>query len=454
MKIVIIGGGKVGSAIAGQLTAEGHDITVVDSDSDVVENISNSLDCMAICGNGAASATMREADVQDSDVVIACTAQDELNLLCCVFAKRLGCRSTIARVRTPDYADQLYLLRDELGLSMTINPEQNAAYEMFRLLEIPSVLKRDTFANDRIEIVEVIPRAGELLDGLSLTELPKKLRGKVLIGAVARGDEVVIPDGHFQMRAGDHIYLCAPAADLIYVLNSIGDYQKKASNVMLIGAGRISEYLTASLLKAGTNVKVIERDREKARAFAERYPAARVICADGANEAVLREENAAGMDAMAMLTNLDEENLVLSMYAAGLGIPQVLTKVDHTAFGALVPDKTSRIISTKKLCADAIIRYVRAMQNTGGSSVVTLHHLVDGKVDALEFNVTAACRGVGRTLREVRLKPNILIACINRRGDILIPTGADRLEPGDTVVIITASDRVILDLNDIFADED
>jgi trk system potassium uptake protein TrkA len=454
MKIVIIGGGKVGSAIAAQLTKEGHDITVVDVSDSVVESIGNTLDCMTLCGNGAASATMREAGVPDSDLLIACTAQDELNLLCCVFAKKLGCKRTIARVRMPEYAEQLYLLKDELGLSMTINPELNAAHEMFRLLELPSVLKRDTFAKGRIEIVEVIPEAGNALDGMQLADLPKKLRGKFLVGAVARDGEVIIPDGSFTLAAGDHVYLCAPAAELVHVLHAIGDYQKKASSVMLIGAGRIAEYLTTSLLKAGTAVKVIERDSEKARVFAERYPAARVVCADGANEAVWREENAAEMDAVVLLTNLDEENLVLSMYASRLGVPQILTKVDHTAFGSLMPDKPSRIISTKKLCADAIVRYVRAMQNSGGSSVVTLHHLVDGKVDALEFYVTAACRGAGKTLQEIRLKPNILIACINRRGRILVPAGADTLEAGDTVVIIAASDRVILDLNDIFADED
>ena len=453
MKIVIIGGGKVGSTIAAQLTKEGHDITVVDSGRSTVDQIGNSLDCMSICGNGVALATMQEAGVADSDLLIACTAQDEVNLLCCVFARKLGCKSTIARIRTPEYAEQIYMMKSELGLSMTINPERNAAREMFRLLEIPSVLKRDTFAKGRIEIVEVIPKEGDVLDGVRLMDLPKKLKSSVLVGAVERGGEVTIPDGRFTLQAGDHVHLCAPAANLVRVLRAVGGYQKKANSVLLIGAGGIAGYLTASLLKAGTAVKVIEKNPATAAAFAERFPAAQVVCADGTNETVLREENAADMDAVVLLTDIDEENLVLAMYAGGLGVPQLITKMDHSEFGRLVQDPNNRVVSPKKLCADAIIRYVRAMQNSGGSAVVTLHHIVDGKADALEFNVTAACSGVGKTLREIRLKPNILIACINRMGRIIVPSGDDVLQAGDTVVVITGTDRVILDLNDIFADE-
>jgi len=454
MKIVIIGGGKVGSTIAAQLTKEGHDITVVDSDRAVAEHIGNTLDCMALCGSGATLSTMREAGVPTSDLIIACTPQDELNMLCCVFAKKLGCNRAIARVRMPEYAEQFYLLKEELGLSMTINPEQNAAREMFRLLEIPGVLKRDTFAKGRIEIVEVIPKAGDLLDGTQLMELPRKLKCKALVGAVVRDGEVTIPDGRFTLRADDHVYLCAPANEIVHILRALGEYKKKADNVMLIGGGKVAGYLMGMLLKAGASVKLIELNPEKARDFAERFSAANVICADGTSEVVLREENAAGMDAVALLTNIDEENLVLSMYLTGQGVPQVLTKVDHTEFGRLIRDPNNRIISPKKLCADAIIRYVRAMQNSGGSSVIALHHLVDGKVDALEFHVTAACRGSGKTLREIRLKPNILLTSINRMGRVIVPSGEDTIEPGDTVVVITASDRVILDLNDIFADEE
>ena len=455
MKIVIIGGGMVGSTIAAQLTNEGHDITVVDKSQAIADRLSDSLDCMAMAGNGASLEVMRSADVPNSDLLIACTAQDELNMLCCVFAKKLGCRSTIARVRTPEYADQMYFFKEELGLSMTINPELNAAREMFRLLEIPGVLKRDSFAKGRVEIVEIVPRQGDILDGTKLLDLPRKLRARVLVAAVQRDGEVIIPDGSFTLRAGDKVSICAPTSQLVGILRSIGENQKKAKNIMLIGCGKVTEYLCFMLLNEGSRIRVIESDPAAATAFAERYPKAEVVCADGRSEAVLREESAADMDAVAALTERDEENLILSMYLSDSGVPQVLTKVDNTEFGNLLNARgESRIISPKKLCADAIIRYVRAMQNTDGSSVLTLHHLVDGQVDALEFQVNDSCRNIGKKLLEMRFKPNTRLACINRMGRIIIPGGTDTLETGDTVVVIAAANRVILDLNDVFADEE
>ena len=455
MRIVIIGGGVVGFTIAGQLTNEGHDITVVDRSQAVADRISDSLDCMALAGNGASLEVMRSADVPNCDLLIACTAQDELNMLCCIFAKKLGCRNAIARVRTPEYADQMYVFQKELGLSMTINPELNAAREMFKLLEIPGVLKRDSFAKGRVEIVEVVPREGDILDGTRLMDLQKKLKCRVLVGAVQREGEVIIPDGSFTLRAGDKVSLCAPTSALVQILRSIGEKQKKAKNIMLIGCSKVTEYLCTMLLNEGASIRVIESDAETAAAFAERYPKAEVICADGRSEAVLREENAAGMDAVAALTERDEENLILSMYLGSTGVPQVLTKVDNTEFGNLLAAHgDSRIISPKKLCADAIIRYVRAVQNTEGSAVLTLHHLVDGQVDALEFQVTDSCRYIGKQLLEVRFKPNTRLACINRMGRIIIPGGNDSMEVGDTVVVIASANRVILDLNDVFADEE
>ena len=453
MKIVIIGGGKVGGTIAQQLTREGHNITVVDSDPQVTDRISDTLDCMAICGSGAGLEVLRSAGVPDSDLLIACTAQDELNMLCCVFAKKLGCGSTIARVRTPEYADQIYYFKDELGLSMTINPEMNAAREMFRLIEIPRVLKRDSFAKGRVEIVEIVAKPGDLLDGTRLADLQKKLKCRVLVGAVQRGGEVIIPDGSFTLASGDKISVCAPATELVHFLQTLGESKKKARNVLLIGCGTVSEYLCFLLQKAGVNVRMIEPDREKASAFAERFPKASVVCADGASESVLKEENASGMDAAIVLTDNDGENLVLSLYLKSIGVPQVLAKVDHSEFGSLMTDTGGcRYLSPKDLCADAIIRYVRAMQNTEGSSVLTLHHLVDGQVDALEFQVTDSCRHIGKKLMEMPFKPNTRVACLNRMGRIILPSSSDTLEAGDTAIVIVTANRVVLDLNDVFHD--
>ncbi|MBR1497824.1 MAG: Trk system potassium transporter TrkA [Oscillospiraceae bacterium] len=453
MRIVIIGGGKVGFAIAAQLTQEGHDITVVDKDRRIVDNISDQLDCMAICGSGATVGVMREAGVDNSDLLIACTAQDELNMLCCVFASKLGCASTIARVRTPAYSEQLYLLRDELGLSMTINPELTAATEMFRLLEIPGVLKRDSFAHGRVEIVEVIPKPGDPMDGVRLMDLPKKIRCHIFVGAVQRGDETIIPGGGFTLMAGDKVYLCAPATEIVHILRAIGEYRRKARNILLIGGSTVAEYLTAMLIKADAKVKLIENDAARAEYFAERFPEAEVINAEGTSELVLKEENIDRMDAVAALTTRDEENLILSMYVGAHGTRQIITLVDHSEFSGLVTNPDNRLISPKQMCADEIVRYVRGMQNSTGSAVVMLHHLADGGADALEFHVNESCRNLGKKLRDIRLKPNILIACINRRGKIIIPGGADSIETGDTVIVICGSNRVILDINDIFATE-
>lgn len=453
MKIVLIGGGKVGYAIVRQLTKEGHDIVLVDSDPQVVEQVGDSLDVMAICGNGASLDVLREAEANKSDLLIACTARDELNLLCCVFARKLGCANTIARVRTPEYVEQMYYLKDELGLSMTINPELTAAREIFSLMEIPGVLKRDSFPKARVEIVEMIPQPGSVLDGVRLFELPKKLKCRVLICAVERGGEVYIPDGGFALRAGDKIYVCGKLTEIVGFLDAVGLSTKDAKDILIIGGSKVGDYLTGMLLKSGARVKVIESQPEKAKAFARRHPKADVVCADGSSQAVLRSEHAEKMDAAATLTNMDEENLILSMYLSHIGVPQVISKVNRTELGELMAVKgLSRMVSPKKLCADAIVGYVRAMQNTGDSSILTLHHLVDGRVDALEFDVSASCPYAGYMLKDIRFKPNILIACINRLGRVIVPGGYDTLEEGDTVIVINSADRVILDLNDIFAE--
>lgn len=453
MKIVVIGGGKVGYAIVEQLTREGHDIVVVDNDPAVVENVNNSMDVMAICGNGANLDALKAAEAGKSDLLIACTARDELNLMCCVLARKMGCSNTIARVRTPEYVNQMYFMKDELGLSMTINPELLAAREMFSLMEIPGVLKRDSFPKSRVEIVELIPQPGSVLDEVMMAELPKKLKCKALVCAVQRGDDVFIPHGDFVLKAGDKAYICGTLTEIVHILDCVGMHSRDAKDILIIGGSKVADYLTGLLIKAGASVKVIESDPEKAKHFAQRYPKATVVCADGSSQSVLKSEHAEQMDAAATLTNIDEENLILSMYLSHIGVPQVISKVNRTEFGGLMEGKgLSRLVSPKKLCSDTIIAYVRAMQNTGDSSILTLRHLVDGRVSALEFDVTESCPRLGVMLKDINLKPNILIACINRMGKVIVPGGLDTLEAGDTVIVINSVDRVILDLNDIFAE--
>lgn len=455
MKIVIVGGGKVGRTLAAQLAREGHDIVLIDNNRDVVSRLSAELDIMVMYGNGASMHTLRSADVGSSDLLIAVTPLDELNFMCCVISRKLGCSNTIARIRDPEYHEQLYFLRDELGLSMTVNPEWTAAREIFRLMQIPGFLKRDSFAKGRVEIVEIVLHTDNPLAGMRLLELHKRLKVKILVCAVERGDKVVIPDGSYTLTVGDKLYVTAPSDELVSLLRGLGIRSKKSKDAMIIGGSRIAQALARMLIKAGTRVKIIENNPDRARKLAELLPEATILNADGSSQNVLNSENIAQMDTVVTLTNMDEENLIISMYANYLGVPQVITKINRTEYNEVFRDKgIDCVVSPKMLCAQSIIRYVRSMQNTSGSSVLTVHHLVNGQAEALEFIVTEATAHLGETLSQIRLKPNILIACINRMGHIIIPGGGDTIELGDTIIIVTTSDRVILDLNDIFSQDD
>lgn len=452
MKIVIIGGGKIGFSLAEELAGENHDIVIVDCDKEKVKNFSEVLDVMTVLGNGAAMDTQRIADVDESDLLIAVTAQDELNILACIVARKLGCPNTIARVRNLDYSEQLYLLTDELGLSMVINPELLAAQEIFRLLQIPAFIKRDTFAKGRAEIVELELGGGNPIIGLSLAEMSSKLRVRVLVCAVVREGEIFIPDGNFVLREGDKIYVTAPASVLVELTHELKLRSKRSKDVLIVGGGRISEYLVPMLTKTGTHVKLIEKDRARCEYLAEKIPDANIICADGSRQSILKTHNIENMDAVLTLTNMDEENIIISMYARRLNVPQVITKINRAEYGEILGDRgADSLISPKQISSHAIVRYVRAMENTGGSEVLTIHRLAGGKAESLEFAVTESTKNLGKTLFELKLKPGILIACINRMGKVIIPGGRDYLMAGDTVVIVTIADRDIIDLNDIFA---
>ena len=440
MKIVIVGAGKIGYSLAEELANENHDITVVDIEKEKVKLLSDTLDVMTLCGNGAAISVQREANVDESDLLIAVTAQDELNMLACIVARKLGCKNTIARVRNLEYTEQLYVLKSELGLSMTINPELLAAKEIYRLLQIPAFIKRDTFAE------------GSPLDGLQLADLRRKIRVHVLICAVLREEKVFIPDGSFVLRKGDKIYVTAPASSLVELTHELKLRSKKSKNVLIVGGGRIAEYLAPMLIKTGTSIKLIEMKRSRCEYLAEKYPEVNVICSDGSSQAVLRTHNIRQMDAVLPLTNMDEENIIIGMFARKMGVPQLLTKINRLEYGEILGDRgADSLISPKSLSTYAIIRYVRAMENTGGSAVLTIHRIADGGAEALEFAVTDVTEHLHERLADIRLKPGILIVCINHMGRIIIPGGRDTLSAGDTVVIVTTAGREILDLNDIFA---
>lgn len=451
MKIVIVGGGKVGNAIASQLTREGHDIVLIDNNRQVVKRMSDTLDIMAIYGNGADIEVQREAGVENCDLLVAVTPKDELNMICCIIARKMGCKNTITRVGEPGYVKMMYFIKDDLGLSMTINPQWGAAREVFRLIQLPGVLKRDSFAKGRAEMVELEIRPRGVLDGARLSELAGKVKVKVLVCAVQRGGEVHIPSGNYVLRAGDKIYVIAPTTELIGLMSSLGLKTHKNKTTMIIGGGLITQYLTSMLLNTGSRVKIIEINEERARALAEIFPAAVVINADGSSKSVLAAQHIEQMDAVVTITNMDEENMLVSMYAKFVGVPQVITKLNRTEYSEVFYDKgIDCIVSPKQLCAQGVVSYARAMQNTAGSAVLAMHNLVEEKAEALEFNVTGSTKNLGKTLKDITLKPDILIGCINRMGQIIIPGGSDTLEVGDTVIVVTATGRIIVDLNDIF----
>ena len=450
MKIVIIGGGKVGSTLASQLANEKHDIVLIDNNRRVVKQLGETLDMLTIYGNGANLDLQRQADVGNADLLIAVTPQDELNMICCIIARKLGCQNAIARVRNPEYARQMYFLREELGLSLNVNPEWSTAREVFRLMQYPGFLKRDSFAKGRVEIVELDVSKGGVLDGVILSELPKKLRVKVLVCAIHRGNEIIIPSGNFCLAAGDRIHVTAPTVELVALLAGIGLKTKRSRNAMIIGGSRITQYLSEQLLKTGTSVKIIELDHKRSMILAELLPDATIINADGTSQAVLNTENISQMDTVVALTNMDEENLIISMYAKHVGVKQVITKLNRTEYVELFHDKgIDCMVSPKELCAQEILRYVRALQNTEGSSIISVHHLIGAKVEAMEFRVTEHTKFHGIPLKDVKLKPNILVTCINHMDKVIIPGGNDTAKPGDTIVVVSLAGRAILDLNDI-----
>lgn len=453
MKIVIVGGGKVGFAIAREVSGEGHDITIIDHNSANTEWLSVSLDCMVLLGDGNSLESLRAADAGHSDLLIAATPNDEVNILCCFLARKLGCPNTIARLRRWEYKQEMELLRDDLGLSMMVTPDSSAAREVFRLLQFPGFLKRETFAKSRVELVAFEVKPDGVLHGKKLMELPRVLRQKILVCAVQREGEAIIPSGSFELRAGDEIFVTAPATELSRLMENVGLRKKRMRNVMIIGAGRLGVSLSRLLLDSGVRVKLLDKDRDRCREVAEMLPDAQILCADGTRQDVLKSENITQMDAVVAVTSMDEENVFICMYANMVGVPYAIPKVNRTEYVTVCQNcGIKAMVSPKDVCAQEIIHYVRAMQSTDAESVLSVYNLMDGKVEALEFEVTSDVPHLGERLADVKLKSNILLACISRHGQVIFPGGGDCLQKGDTVVVITASNRVIVELRDIFAD--
>lgn len=450
MKIMVCGCGKIGAAIIESLAAEGHDLIAVDRDPAAVREIAAVCDVIGVEGNCADCETLDEAGVREVGLFIAVTGSDEVNMLSCFLAGSMGAEHTIARIRNPEYNDDsLGFMRDKLGLSMAINPEQLAARELFDLLKLPSAAKIEPFAGRAFEAVEMKLRENSPLDNVSLRELREKYKTKILVSMVQRGDEVHIPDGSFVLRAGDRVGMIASPAEIGRFLTKAGLMQKSAKQVMILGGSRTAFYLTKLLTDSGCVVKVVEKERDTADAFSAELDNsgggnAVVICGDGTSQELLLEEGINTTDAFVALTGMDEENILMSIYALGQKTPKVIAKVNRPELSSLAEKLgLDCLVSPKNIIADTLVRYARALENSSGESVETMYKLMDGEVEAIEFSVKREIDGVTSVpLRELTLKPGILVAGIIRKRRSIVPGGEDKILPGDRVITIAAGMRL------------
>lgn len=449
MQIIIVGCGNVGATLTEQLSKEGHNITVIDVDGNAVEKVANQYDVMGIVGNGASLAVQNEAGIEDADLMIAVTTSDELNLLCCLIAKKAGDCKTIARVRNPVYNKEVAFIKGELGLSMVINPEYAAACEISRLLKFPSAIKVDIFAKGRIELLKCKLGEGSVLHGRPLTYISGGLGCEVLICAVERGEEVFIPDGSFELREKDIITVVASSRNANEFFRKIGMTMNRIKSCIIVGGGETTYYLAKQLLPMGVGIKIIEQSKERCNELSELLPQAMIIHGDGTDRNLLDEEGLPRIHAFVSWTSLDEENIMLSLYAKSVSKAKTITKVHRISYDEIIDSlDLGSVLYPKNITAEYILQYVRAMQNSIGSNVETLYRLIENKVEALEFRVNEQSELVGVPLKELRLKDNLLIACINRKGIIITPGGQDSIMLGDTVVVVTTN-QGFHDLKDI-----
>lgn len=447
MNIIVVGCGKIGTTILSSLVAEGHNVVALDSNPNTINEITNLYDAIGICGNGNDCDTLSEAGVEKAELFVAVTGSDEFNMLSCFLARRMGAKHTIARIRNPEYNDQnLGFIKKQLGLSMAINPDLLAAQELFNILKLPSAAKIETFSRRDFEMIELKLRQESVLDGVSLIELRKKYDVKLLVCVVQRDNEVFIPDGSFVLKSGDKIGISATTSEILRFLKMLGVMQKQARNIMILGGSRTAYYLSKMLMGIGNTVKIVEKDHKRCIELSETLPNAVIINGDGAGQELLNEEGLSSMDAFISLTGMDEENILISFYAAAQNVPKVISKVNRDEFMYLAEKiGLDCTISPKNIISDILVRYARALENSLGSNVETLYQIMDGKAEALEFNIVADSAVTEIPLKDMKLKPNTLIAGIMRGRKIIIPSGDDMILPEDKVVIITSGYK----LNDI-----
>ena len=438
MKCIIIGCGKVGITLAEQLCQENHDVVIMDASAKRMQDIPENIDAMRIVGNGASIQAQMEAGVNEADILIAVTGSDELNLLCCLIAKKAGKCSTIARVRNPVYSKEINFIKERLGVSMTINPELTAATEIARLLRFPSAIKIDTFAKGRAELLKFKIRPQFKLDQLAVSALQNTLKSNILVAAVEREDNVYIPNGDFILKDGDLVSIIASPQNAANFFQTIGLKTNQVRNCMIVGGGTIAFYLAKELLSMKIPVRIVEKDPARCELLSQELPHATIICGDGTDRKLLLEEGLCTAEGFVSLTNMDEENLMLALFAKDQSSAKLVTKVNRLAFDEIIERlDIGSVVYPKYLTADYILQYVRAMQNTIGSNVETLYQILDDRAEALEFAIHEESPVTDTPLMELNLKDNLLIGCIHRRERVFIPRGHDSIQVGDTVIIVT-----------------
>ena len=449
MNIIIIGCGKVGTTLAEQLVKENHNVVMVDNSLERVQSVSEDIDAIKLVGNGASIAIQMEAGVQNADILIAVTGSDELNLLCCLIARKAGSCHTIARVRNPVYSREINFIKEQLGISMIINPEMAAATEISRILRFPSAIKIDTFAKGRVELLKFKLKPEFGLNGLTVMDVDVHLHCNVLFVGVERGEEVFIPDGKFVLQDGDMVSIIAAPESSAEFFHKIGVQTNQVKNALIVGGGTIAYYLSQQLYSMKIKVKLVEKSRERCDYLVEHLERVMVINGDGTDRKLLMEEGLKNAEAFVTLTNMDEENVFLALYAKDNSNAKLVTKVNRIAFDELISRMDlGSLIYPKYITADYILQYVRAMQNSIGSNVETLYHILDGHAEALEFVIREESAVTGIPLMNISLKENLLIGCINRGGEVHIPRGQDCIMKGDTVVVVT-SQKGLHDIRDI-----
>ncbi len=449
MNIIVVGDGKVGYTLAEYLSKDGHDVTIVDKNRQALLKASETLDVMCIMGNGANVRTLLEAGVEEADVVIAATTNDEMNMVCCLAAKQMGAKYTIARIRDPEYTESLTMLQDKLSIDQVINPERATAQEISRLFRFPFAINIETFAHGRVEMVEFRVEERDPIVGIPLSRLHSHYP-RVLFTAAQRGSEAFIPDGNFEIHAGDRLYVTGDREAVARFFKQLGKDTQRVKSAILLGGGHISYYLSRIIAGMGVQLKIIEMKEEKCRTLSETLDDVTVICGDGTDRELLESENMRGFDSLVCLTDRDEENLITGLYGARSGVRKVIVKLNRLNTMDIIEEMgIDSVVSPKMTTANVILRSVRARSNSSGSMIEKAYSMLGGKVEAYEFTALEGAGYLNIPLHRLGIKKGVLVALLVRNRRCIIPFGGDHIEAGDTV-ILTARAGTVVDLEDAF----